>query len=173
MDNHSDGRNVDPALPRRAGALLDAASEAVRGVANQALRPFGFGVRHFGLLTFLAHESAEEADDRVHEVLAGGPPSGAAVLSQQAICGALRIDRTTMVSLIDDLEHMGLVRRQRNPADRRAHMIRLTSRGAELQRRAEAALNAEAEAFFTPLSSEELAVLRDLLMRLVEHSRSR
>jgi len=60
-----------------------------------------------------------------------------------------------MVALVDDLEQLGLVRRERNPADRRAYMIRLTSEGADLQRRAEEALNGEAEKFFRPLSENE------------------
>jgi MarR family transcriptional regulator, temperature-dependent positive regulator of motility len=77
-----------------------------------------------------------------------------------------------MVALVDDLEQLGLVRRERNPADRRAYMIRLTSEGADLQRRAEEALNGEAEKFFRPLSENERVGLRDQLVRLVEHSRA-
>ena len=161
-----------PGLARRLGALLYAASEAVQLVADQALEPLGIGVRHFALLTFLTHEAVAEADS-IHEALTGRAASGAAAaLSQQAIGEALRIDRTTMVALVDDLEQLGLVRRERNPADRRAYMIRLTSEGAELQRRAEEALNGEAEKFFQPLSENERVGLRDQLVRLVEHSRA-
>ena len=128
-----------PVPARRLGALLYAASEAVQLVADQALEPLGIGVRHFALLTFLTHEAVAEADP-VHEALTGRAASGAAAaLSQQAIGEALRIDRTTMVALVDDLEQLGLVRRERNPADRRAYTIRLTSEGADLQRRAEEA----------------------------------
>jgi DNA-binding MarR family transcriptional regulator len=142
----------------------------VQLVADRSLQPLGIGVRHFALLTFVTHESAGEADAN-HEALTGRSPSGGAVLSQQAIGDALRIDRTTMVALVDDLEQRGLVRRERNPADRRAYVIRLTSEGADLQRRAEESLNGEAEKFFRPLSENERVALRDSLGRLVEHSR--
>jgi DNA-binding MarR family transcriptional regulator len=37
------------------------------------------------------------------------------LLSQQVIGERLRIDRTTMVSLIDSLEQAGYVKRERNP----------------------------------------------------------
>jgi DNA-binding MarR family transcriptional regulator len=159
-----------PVPARRLGALLYAASEAVQLVADQALEPLGIGVRHFTLLTFLTHEAVAAADP-IHEALTGRAASGAAALSQQAIGVALRIDRTTMVALVDDLEQLSLVRRERNPADRRAYAIRLTSKGADLQRRAEEALNGEAEKFFGPLSENERAALGDFLTRLLEHSR--
>ncbi len=172
MDNPGTGQDTrTPGLARRLGALLYAASEAVQLVADQALEPFGIGVRHFTLLTFLTHEAVAEVDP-IHKALTGRSPSGATALSQQAIGEALRIDRTTMVALVDDLEQLGLVRRERNPADRRAYMIRLTSEGADLQRRAEEALNGEAEKFFQPLSENERVGLRDQLVRLVEHSRA-
>jgi DNA-binding MarR family transcriptional regulator len=77
-----------------------------------------------------------------------------------------------MVALVDDLEQLGLVRRERNPADRRAYVIRLMREGADLQRRAEEDLNGVAEEFFRPVSENERAMLRDFLTRLVEHSRT-
>jgi len=161
----------DPAA-RRLAALLYTASEAVQSTANDALDPLGIGVRHFALLTFLAHEAAGGTSEPIHEVLTGRAPSGAAALSQQAIGDALRIDRTTMVALVDDLERLRLVRRERNPADRRAYMIRLETEGVDLERRAEKALNARAREFFEPLSEDERVALRDALVRLLEHSRA-
>jgi DNA-binding MarR family transcriptional regulator len=60
-------------------------------------------------MTFLGHETE--------------PDSERGSLSQQAIGERLRIDRTTMVALIDDLERGGYVKRERNPHDRRAYVI--------------------------------------------------
>jgi DNA-binding MarR family transcriptional regulator len=42
---------------------------------------------------------------------------------------ALRIDRTTMVALLDDLEAKGYVARQRHPHDRRAFLVHPTDSG--------------------------------------------
>ena len=123
-------------------------------------------------MTFLAHEEGGDAAGGVHDVVAGRPATGLSLVSQQAIGEALRIDRTTMVSLIDALERPGLVRRERNRADRRAYSIRLTAKGRRLQARAEQELDVAAAAFFAPLSANEQATLRKQLARLIEGSRA-
>ena len=84
-------------------------------------------------------------------------------LSQQAIGERLRIDRTTMVSLIDDLERAGYVKRDRNPGDRRAYVITLTPAGKRAQARAEQAVDADALEFFGRLSESERQQLHRLL----------
>jgi DNA-binding MarR family transcriptional regulator len=168
MDNHLKGRTALPAVARQLGALLFAASEAAQLAGNAVLEPLGVGVKHFGVLTFVAHEEAGAPAGSVHAVLTGRSPSGAHALSQQAIGDALRIDRTTMVSLVDRLERRGLVRRERNPADRRAYTIGLTAEGRDLQRKAEAALDAAAAEFFGALSEQEQIGLREQLVRLIE-----
>jgi len=102
-------------LQRRLGAVIAWAAESAQAVANQALEPLGLTVKHFGVMTFLRNETE--------------PPRQGSSLSQQAIGERLRIDRTTMVSLIDDLERAGYVKRERNPDDRRAYVITLTAAG--------------------------------------------
>ena len=77
-------------LQRRLGAVLAWAAENAQEVADRALEPLGLNVKHFGVMTFLRHETEPD------------PERGS--LSQQAIGERLRIDRTTMVALIDDLE---------------------------------------------------------------------
>jgi DNA-binding MarR family transcriptional regulator len=168
MDNQTRGRDtVSGAAARRVGTLLLTASEAAQAAGNSALEPLGIGVKHFAVLTFLAHEEGGDAVGGVHDVVAGRPASGMSLVSQQAIGEALRIDRTTMVSLIDALERFRLVRRERNPADRRAYSIRLTAEGHRLQARAERELDLAAAAFFAPLSAKEQATLRNQLARLI------
>jgi DNA-binding MarR family transcriptional regulator len=107
-----------PALPaslQRLGAALTWAAENAQLVANRALEPLGLTVKHFGVMTFLRHEAE--------------PPGERRSWSQQAIGERLRIDRTTMVALIDDLERAGYVKRGRNRDDRRAYVITLTAAG--------------------------------------------
>jgi DNA-binding MarR family transcriptional regulator len=158
-------------LARRLGALLAKTADAVHAAGNETLDPLGLGVRHFGVLTFLRHEAGERVGDpEVHEALTGERPRPGGRYSQQAIGERLGIDRTTMVALIDELEERGWVRRERNPADRRAHVITLTPAGKKLQERAERELDARSDRFFGPLSEAERAVLRELLVRLIrEH----
>jgi DNA-binding MarR family transcriptional regulator len=140
-------------LHRRLGAVLSWAAENAQEVANRALEPLGLTVKHFGVMTFLRYEP--EADG------ARSP------LSQQAIGEQLRIDRTTMVALIDDLEQAGYVKRERNPDDRRAYVITLTARGKKAQARAEEAIDAHALEFFGQLSDAEQQQLRRLLEGLI------
>jgi DNA-binding MarR family transcriptional regulator len=137
-------------LQRRLGAVLAWASQNAQEVADRALQPLGVTVKHFGVLTFLRHEA--ESNRR---------------LSQQAIGEQLRIDRTTMVSLIDELERAGYVKRERNVEDRRAYVITLTAAGRKAQARAEEAVDAHALEFFGRLSEPERQELHELLERLI------
>ena len=47
-------------------------------------------------------------------------------ISQSAIAEALRLDRSTLVQIIDRLENRGLVVRHISPTDRRSHALQLT-----------------------------------------------
>jgi DNA-binding MarR family transcriptional regulator len=143
-------------LQRRLGAVLTWAAENAQEVANRALKPLGLTVKHFGVMTFLRYETE--------------PDGERGSLSQQAIGERLRIDRTTMVSLIDDLERAGYVKRGRNPDDRRAYVITLTAGGRKAQARAEEAVDAHALQFFGRLSEAERQQLRRLLERLIGRS---
>lgn len=49
--------------------------------------------------------------------------------SQADLAEALRVDKTTMVGLLNDLEAVGLVERQRSPEDRRRHDVVMTPLG--------------------------------------------
>jgi MarR family transcriptional regulator, lower aerobic nicotinate degradation pathway regulator len=141
-------------VTRRLGAVLSWAAQSAQEMADRALEPLELTVKHFGVLTFLRGYEAES--DRQ-----GGS------FSQQAIGERLRIDRTTMVALIDDLERKGYVKRERNPDDRRAYVITLTTAGRRAQSRAEKALDAHALEFFGQLSEPERQELYRLLARLV------
>ena len=141
-------------LQRRLGAVLAWAAENAQEVADRALEPLGLNVKHFGVMTFLRHETEPD------------PERGS--LSQQAIGERLRIDRTTMVALIDELERAGYVKRERNPDDRRAYVIRLTAAGRRAHARAEKAVDEHALQFFGQISEPERQELHRLLARLIE-----
>jgi DNA-binding MarR family transcriptional regulator len=72
-----------------------------------------------------------------------------------------------MVSLIDELERAGYVKRERNRDDRRAYVIPLTPAGKKAQARAEKAVDAHALEFFGQLSEPEQQELHRLLARLI------
>jgi DNA-binding MarR family transcriptional regulator len=141
---------LPPPLQHRLGAALTWAAQNAQEMADRALRPLGLNVKHFGVMTFLRNQTEADGDSA----------------SQQAIGERLRIDRTTMVALIDDLERAGYVRRDRNPVDRRAYVITLTAGGRKAQARAEKAIDSDAEQFFGRLSESERQQLHGLLRRL-------
>jgi DNA-binding MarR family transcriptional regulator len=84
---------------------------------------------------------------------------------QQQLGSALGIDRSTMVSLIDQLEDAGLANRRPSTTDRRAREVVITSKGRRLLQRAREMLSqAEAEVL-RGLSDEERHELATLLRR--------
>jgi DNA-binding MarR family transcriptional regulator len=52
--------------------------------------------------------------------------------SQKVIGQVLRINPNVMVNLIDRMEAKHLIRRERNPENRREHVLKLTPKGKEL-----------------------------------------
>jgi DNA-binding MarR family transcriptional regulator len=76
-------------------------------------------------------------------------------LAQGDVARRMRVDRTTMVALIDDLERKGLAQRRQDPGDRRKNVVELTGTGRDTLRQAnEAAWEAE-RIFLSPLSADE------------------
>jgi DNA-binding MarR family transcriptional regulator len=78
----------------------------------------------------------------------------------------MRIDRTTMVDVVDDLENKGLVERKENPTDRRAYALVLTAKGREILPKVQK-LGLEAERqFLTHLPLKDQKELIRILQKL-------
>jgi DNA-binding MarR family transcriptional regulator len=84
---------------------------------------------------------------------------------QQHLCEALWLDPNNCVLLLNELEDMGWIERRRDPADRRRHVVDLTSEGQGALERAERAQESIGDEMFAALSDEERATLRSLLGR--------
>ena len=136
---------MPPSMQGRVTFLLYRAGEESHALANQMLTDIGLSARQAGILTL---------------VIETGP------MTQKALGETLRIDRTTMVALIDDLEGRGYVVRERHPRDRRAFLVRPTRAGKTMKARAIAILDRQQQAFLAPLDPEERRVLAGLLHRL-------
>ena len=87
-------------------------------------------------------------------------------LSQARLGGALGIDRSTLVGVLDGLERRGLVVRAAAPGDRRSHALRLSDKGAELLRRLAIAVRAHEAQLAHGLSQAERRQLIALLRRI-------
>jgi DNA-binding MarR family transcriptional regulator len=127
--------------------LLSKANDLFNAILESAVEPFGLRSKDFIVLT--AIESM-------------GPQS------QQQLARTHGIDRTTMVSVVDGLERLGLVQRARNPDDRRKYAIGLTTEGQALLRHklGPAMLNA-LDAFLAPFTPDERELFNKFLWRLV------
>ena len=88
------GRDVfPPSMRDRVPFLLYRAAEQSHSLANDMLARIELNARQVGILTLVIEREP---------------------MTQKALGDMLRIDRTTMVALIDDLERKGLVVRQRH-----------------------------------------------------------
>jgi DNA-binding MarR family transcriptional regulator len=84
---------------------------------------------------------------------------------QQELGSTLGIDRSTMVSLIDELESAGLARRRPSATDRRAREIAITPKGRRLLKRARGLIAQAEDEVLGGLSVEERRELLTLLRR--------
>ena len=111
----------------------------------------------------LAHERIRTKHATVLAVIdAEGP------MSQRALCRRLRIDKSPMVGLVDDLEQLGLAERRRSDSDRRVQDIHLTGKGREAVAHVMEIAAAENDRTFGVLDDEQRAQLHDLLLQVAE-----
>jgi MarR family transcriptional regulator, transcriptional regulator for hemolysin len=82
-------------------------------------------------------------------------------LTQIEIARMVGLDKTTMVVTLDELEAKGLAERRPSSKDRRARVISVTRKGAQMVRRAEAASKKVQDDVLAALPARE----RDALMR--------
>lgn len=78
---------------------------------------------------------------------------------------ALSVTPPNISTMVDRLESKGLVARQASEADRRAQVLHVTNKGAELVRRATRKI-VEAESATLPLTAGEQAILAELLHKV-------
>lgn len=89
--------------------------------------------------------------------------------AQRDLSARLRIDASDLVSVLDDLEANALVRRDRDPTDRRRYAVTITPEGrARLDRRM-AVTRLMDERLFEPLTEQERLQLHSLLIRVYAH----
>lgn len=142
----SDIENTPPvALTERLSFLLKHASALLEGAIEPELGRLGMTGREFAVLTLVDSE---------------GPAS------QQRLARRISVDRTTMVALIDSLEGKRLVRRRRDPSDRRAYLVEATSLGEKTLRQALKAVRRAEDRAIGSLAGTEAATLKRVLQSL-------
>lgn len=145
-----------PRLPLRLlesnSFLLKRLGYAAKERALEAFERAGLGPYHHAVLEVLAEEARE---------------------TQGAIADALGYDQGQLVGLIDELEERELVKRRRDPNDRRRYLVSLTPEGERALTDLRSLVRELEEQFLTPLNQEEREALHTLLLKLASRHEPR
>src|ERR1700689_94535 len=125
--------------------LLDHLARAGRRAA-EASKPGGLRPRHLRALGILSEQ---------------GPQS------QQGLGEVLSLDPSNVVGLLNELEERGLIPRQRDPTDRRRHIVELSATGADELTQTYAQLGLVEDELFKTLTCEQRSTLHELLASAV------
>jgi len=88
-------------------------------------------------------------------------------LDQATLAGLIAYDRTTITGVVDRLVQKGLVVREANPADRRAHRLRVTDHGRRVLDGIEPAVEAAQQMMLRGLTAAEAVQFMRLLRKAI------
>jgi DNA-binding MarR family transcriptional regulator len=80
----------------------------------------------------------------------------------------IAFDRSTLGNVLERLETRGFVERYPSKDDKRIKLLKLTSQGRSVTRRAEAAVRRTQQRILAPLTAKDQRVLLELLAQLVK-----
>jgi DNA-binding MarR family transcriptional regulator len=150
---------LKPPLARPPKALLSSTSHLLKRLgwvikerSAGAFQSTGLSPYHYAVLALLDEEPRE---------------------TQAMIADALGYDRSHLVGLLDELEDRGLIERQRDPADRRRHLVTLTSDGRTALNKLRSVVKSIEDDFLAPLDAEQREALHTLLLLLAGYHEPR
>jgi DNA-binding MarR family transcriptional regulator len=143
----------DPVAPLRlpdelldkSGFLLVRLAMGFKARAIAELESAGYSQYHYSVLAVLGEQPRK---------------------AQSTIADALGVDPSQLVGILDALEDRGLVERQRDPADRRRHVVSLTAKGRGQLVRLRRLIDRMEDDLFTPLDAASRKTFHELLLRL-------
>jgi len=144
------------------------------------LRAEDMGLRlddHTGYLLRVAH-------DQVHRIAIEGMPEGAhprdfsllsalkttGPISQQQLAEQMRVNRTLMVGIVDELERRGWVQRRREPSDRRSYRLHVTPAGEAAMVEMSRPVREASVTYAAHLAEADRKRLQELLRELITES---
>jgi DNA-binding MarR family transcriptional regulator len=139
------GQAIAKELAASSGYLLASLGLAFKTQAVAVAEQSGFELYDYSVLAILGEGSRE---------------------TQATIAEALSVDPSRLVALLDSLEARELIVRQRDPQDRRRHVVSVTAAGRRELSRLRAVLGKLEDEFFAPLDAESRAALHPMLVAL-------
>jgi MarR family transcriptional regulator for hemolysin len=136
------------AIDHDTGYFVTWTSRAFLRVGEARLRSLGLGVAHLPVLVCLAEEEP---------------------LTQREIARRVHVEQPTAAALLQRMTRAGLIEKSDDPSDRRASRIRLSAHAREVLPEALDLLSAVNAAATADLSPAEVAVLHDLLGRVLSN----
>jgi DNA-binding MarR family transcriptional regulator len=132
-------------LLAKSGFLMVRLGMAFKMRAIQELEAVGFSQYHYSVLAVLGEQPRK---------------------TQASIADALGVDPSQLVGILDALETRGLITRQRDPEDRRRHVVSLSPDGRRQLVRLRAKIERLEDHLLTPLDAADRKTLHGLLLRL-------
>jgi DNA-binding MarR family transcriptional regulator len=146
----------NPCFPRELVAspafLLARLGVGLKMRAFKEFEQIGFSPYHYSVLALLG-EGARE--------------------TQATIADALQLDRSMLVGILDTLEENNLIERRRDAADRRRHLVNLTTAGKRQLARFRTIVDGIEDEFLAPLDADTRAALHAILLTLAENTDTR
>lgn len=93
--------------------------------------------------------------------------------TQAALARTIGADKTRIIGVLDDLQQRGLIQREPDPADRRAHLLALTPAGRELRTKLRLTIRQEEERLLDQLPVTDREAFLRTLQALDPQSRER
>ena len=139
----------------------------VQRVAQELAQSSGFLLARLGMgFKTKAIARAEEAGFELYDYSVLAILGEGIRETQSAIAATLSLDPSRLVALLDSLEERELIVRQRDPHDRRRHVVSITPTGERELVKLRALVRKLEEEFLAPLDPEERRHLHELLVRL-------
>jgi len=139
--------NLPTALSEHVGYLLVRLGKHAQRLFSLKVEPLGVRPAHCDILFTLVARGS---------------------LAQVEIANILSIERAHLVSLLDQLEGMGLVLREPDAVDRRRHAVRLTAKGMQVSTKISRLASQVEDELVTPLTHKERDLLRKMLRVLAK-----
>ncbi|NNJ06205.1 winged helix-turn-helix transcriptional regulator [Streptomyces sp. PKU-MA01144] len=134
------------ALTKWTGFLLNWVAAHAREAYERVVAQVGLKPQHLGVLTHIQH----------------GP------MIQARLSDRLRVFKPVMVTLVNELEAMGLAERRPHAGDRRAVEVHILAAGLDKIREVDSLSEQASAEFFSPLTPQEQQTLHGLLTKLAE-----